>query len=80
MTHRNVTGDSQVNVRPLAHNDGGMYGQIRNREQLAGTLFEAADMPFPPYVTRGVMRLTEDEAVAFLSTLLDIRRLPERNA
>ena len=79
MTHRNITGDSQVNGKQLTHNGCGMNGQVRNREQLADTLFEAAEMPFPPYVTRGVMRLTEDEAVAFLSTLLDIRRLPERH-
>jgi hypothetical protein len=54
-----------------------MFEQTTNREQLARTLFELEGMPFPPYVTRGVMRLKEQEASAFLATLQHIRQLPE---
>ncbi len=54
-----------------------MFEKTTSREQLARTLFEAEDMPFPPYVSRGVMRLSEKEAGGFLATLLDVRQLPE---
>lgn len=55
-----------------------MIEKTTDREGLWRELFKAPDMPFPPYITRGVVRLDEVQAASFLATLTDIRRLPER--